>query len=118
MKVFLFDPNTGRRGKQIDDVKMIDWAGKSYDYCVDNGMVEPILWFVEPTWRSNSCQVTIHLDAGIGHAGHEKSYRREDDWVCFCMGEWTCGTDTSWQWIVLPPSNLIKLIPKVYEAMA
>jgi len=108
MKVFTYDPTTGRRGKQVDDVRIASWCSTGVEYATENGMIEPID-FVSPVGFGSNSEVTVHIDAGITDDKYnDVSYRHETEWRCFCLGEWVAGTGPGeWQWAILPPSSLI-----------
>lgn len=109
MKVFEFDPTTGRRGELLDQRKRAGWGDCSIKFAVDQGVIEPIE-FVEPTW--NNCDITCHVDAGVeiwrGADCEFKSYRHPTKWLCFCTGQYTSGYDKGmWVWWILPPGSAV-----------
>ena len=116
MKVFKFNPKTGERGEQIDEVKMRGWTWQGVDYQVEKGFIEPIE-YVKPEGRDNE-NWTAHVDAGITvfEDGESKdvSYLR-DEWICFCTGEYRTGMGQyrekhgTWEWVILPPKSAIKV---------
>ena len=101
MKIFKFNPITGKRGEQIDNVGLIEWTAESVKYMIGEGRIAPIKHNT-PNDTSNAEWVT-HIDAGRG----DVSYLR-DEWICFCQGQYFTGTRPGvWNWIVLPPKSLI-----------
>ena len=107
MKIFHFDPTTGRRGEFIEHVRRMSWASTGVAYATENGDIAPIE-YVEPVGFGGNAEVTIHTDAGLtDNQGNDISYRHDTEWHCFCQGEMVCGTDTYWDWVILPPSNLV-----------
>jgi hypothetical protein len=94
VKVFKFDPITGRRGELIEHVKRASWAA-GFDKAHAG---QEFVGF------GADSEVCVHVDAGIGIGEDEQSYRR-DEWVCFCLGCWQTGTpgEEHWEWVVLAP---------------
>jgi hypothetical protein len=92
MKVFKFDPTTGKRGEQIAEMQV-------------------------PTLLQNLDQASCVLPtAKSSKPGHEatwevctKLFDREmrpitfPEPVCFCIGKLTAGTDTAWHWYAYLP---------------
>lgn len=103
MKVFNFDPITGKRGELIDNRKIITWTGQGVEYQVKNNIIEPIECVLPKS--NDSTNYTLHVDAGIGLIGDEVSYRDKNEFRAFCFGQ-DLATKV-WEWVVLPPSNLI-----------
>lgn len=112
MKVFAFDPTTGKRGKQIGERKLNMWTAESLDYMVREGYVEPID-VVLPADRHDA-EHMVHVNAGITLSnGEDVSYADPEQWVCFCYGKWGTPADGyRWKWIILPPSNAVKRTAK------
>ena len=116
MKIFKFNPKTGTRGEQIDDVKRAGWTWQSVDYQVKNGMIEPIDCVIPEVSHE---KWTLHVDAGATHFNKDEerlvdeSYLR-DEWICFCLGEYRAGQGQyrekhgTWEWVILPPKSAIK----------
>ena len=111
MKVFEFDPATGRRGALIDNRRIASWGDCSITFAVGEGQIAPIE-HVEPDWHN--CDVTCHIDAGIevcrpGESIEFVSYREPDKWICFSTGQYTSGLEQGmWDWWVIPPTSAIK----------
>ena len=94
MKLFDFDPKTGRRGELVGTAKRIDWTS------------EYLPGAPEPVGFGSDAEVTVHRDAGIGIGEDEHSYRHPTEWRAMCMGNWHMGGDVyRWTWVVLPPLN-------------
>lgn len=111
MKVFKFDPATGRKGEQVDTRGVANWCDCSVEFAVEKGQIEPIEC-AKPLLGRDS-EVTIHTDAGreyVVKGGKliSNSYQHSTDWLCFCTGRYRSGLDEgTWVWVVLPPSRLI-----------
>jgi hypothetical protein len=119
MKVFKFNPKTGKRGEQICEIKRPD--GMSFDYDRTDVVVPSryqnrdgdfVEWRVAYMIQDRQCQ---EIDLG-------------DEWVCFCTGYTTglsdsqfarltgqarpadCTPDFSkeWEWVIYPPTSLRK----------
>jgi hypothetical protein len=87
MKVFKFDPATGKRGEQILEVPRFHYyANMERASCALPKNTN------DTTWRV----VTKVED----RQGNEVKFTEP---VCFCTGQMTCGTDTSWEWIAYLP---------------
>ena len=108
MKVFSYNPVTGTRGEQIDNIKRASWTDQSVDFQVSHNIIEPINCKVPSVRRQ---EWTVHVDAGIsGEDLKGISYQR-DEWICFCLGEFICGEDEGvWDWVILPPKSAVKSI--------
>ena len=85
MKVFEFDPVTGKRGALIEEIS-------------------------RPTGTSNmkmlSCKLPQQPDSEWRVATEVERGLEKLSWdrpVCFCLGQMTAGTDTSWWWIAYLP---------------
>lgn len=111
MKVFEFDPTTGRRGELIEHRKRAGWGDYSIEFAVEKGIIEPIEGYATPTW--NNCDITSHIDGGIevyrkGEPIEFVSYRHPTKWLCFCTGQYQSGLDKGvWDWWILPPDSAI-----------
>jgi hypothetical protein len=124
MKVFAFDPKTGRRGEHLRDVKRTCWTGSGYDYDHSRGLVESID-FVMPQQRPG-VNHTVHMDAGgqadINGKFVEWSYLC-DEWITFCSGKIgkrlpNGEIDGDWEWVILPPKSLIKRTQAWHDKVA
>lgn len=118
MKVFAFDPKTGRRGEHLRDVKRTGWTGCGYEYSLNRGLVEP-LDVVMPQQRPGVSH-TLHLDAGAQAVIEGKleswSYLC-DEWITFCSGKIgkrlpNGEIEGDWEWVILPPKSLVKRTPE------
>lgn len=94
MKVFTFDPATGRRGSApLGDVRCAGYSNRH--------RLSPVL--PRPTQDTNWVAASAASDtrnqpitaAQFGQPA-----------ICFCIGQITCGTDTAWEWVALidPPA--------------
>lgn len=104
MKIFEFNPTTGRRGDIIDQRRIPEWHDQSVRYQVGAGLIAPIE-FAEPVGFGRDAEVTVHVDAGR----RETSYRMADQWICFCSGH---RSDGLWIWAVIPPTSAIQALPQ------
>ena len=89
MKVFEFDPATGRRGAQIGDIQVPSALGNpGMAKCTLPRAARDTRWSVatEAFDRNNE---RIEFDRP----------------VCFCMGQWTAGEETTWHWYALLPQD-------------
>lgn len=113
MKVFTFDPTTGRRGRDALSVAArYSYASTSVEFAVENNQIEPIE-FVKPNGFGGNTEVVVHIDAGItNNQGEDISYQHETEWRCFSGGEMQVGTDTYWDWVVIPPASAIITIDR------
>lgn len=110
MKIWELNPVTGKRSELLNDRSYcVSWTSCSYNYAVKQRLIEPIEGFKIPKGNQTH-RVTLHIDAGIRDRGVNKSLLHETKWVIFCQGLMSCGEDSFWEWIILPPKNLIKKI--------
>lgn len=98
MKLFAYDPSTGKRGELLDVVKGGTWGGTGVKYCIANGMMRDMGWLV-PASRPG-VNHTMHTDGGY----LDTSYQREDQWVTYCIGKCRYGINDPevWEWVILP----------------
>lgn len=105
MKIFSYDPKTGKRGNLIDDLERASYSSCSVNHLIRKGLMKDMGWITGDF--GPDAEVTIHEDAGVGFGDKTVSYRREE-WVCFCIGFWRTGSQETWQWIVLPPTSALE----------
>lgn len=106
MKIFSYDPKTGKRGAQIDNLERASYSSCSVDYLIRKGLMKDMGWITGDFGPDT--EVTMHEDAGThDRDGKAVSYRREE-WVCFCTGCWRTGDQETWQWVVLPPKSALE----------
>lgn len=86
MKVFHFDPSTGKRGE------LIEVRGMAYSTSNPQGLRAKLP-------KANDQDWSVATEAA-DHNGQPIKYQIP---VCFCLGQLTCGTDTSWHWVALLP---------------
>jgi len=87
MKVFEFDPATGSRGSLICEIARPDaFSNRSGKTCVLPKMPESD-WTVADKLEDRRGNAVIF-----------------DRPVCFCMGQWTAGADTTWEWVAYLPN--------------
>ena len=87
MKVFEFDPATGARGALIGSMPRPDFvANPAGATCV--------------LPKSKDADWMVATKA----ADRENKPVVFDRPVCFCLGQMTAGTDTSWHWVALLPA--------------
>lgn len=100
MKIFEYDPKTGKRGAFIKNVERASWASCSVRHEISQGNLRDLGW-VTGNFGANT-DVTIHVDSGVmNNDGSDTSYLC-DQWICFCTGEWKTGMKTEWVWTILP----------------
>lgn len=85
MKVFEFDPATGKRGDLIGNVRVFGTANPTMAKCS------------LPRRPGADWSVATKL---FGRNNDEIKFDRP---VCLCIGQFTAGTDTSWQWVAYLP---------------
>jgi hypothetical protein len=87
MKVFKFDPATGKRGEQISEVpRFFAYSNMGGASCVLPKHSKDTTWSVATKVEDRQ--------------GNEVTFAEP---VCFCMGQMTCGSDTNWEWIAYLP---------------
>jgi hypothetical protein len=89
MRVFHYNPETAQKGALIGDIP--------YAHATSNKSgVNPLLPVrAGQDWRA------------ADHAAYlDGSPLRFDTPVCFCLGEFTCGTDRAWHWVALVPARI------------
>lgn len=87
MKVFAFDPTTGKKGDYLMD-------SFSPHFLSNMDRVSCTL----PKWPDSDWMVATKM---TDRNNKEIKFDRP---VCFCMGQWTAGTDTAWQWVAYIPN--------------
>lgn len=107
MRIFYWNPKTGRYGEEIEQRPLASWTDQSLEHATREGLVAPIV-YAAPAGFSAKSNVTVHLDAGRTTADGDGSYRHATEWCCFCLGEWNAGEDSAWEWVILPPANLVR----------
>lgn len=101
MKIFSYDPETGKRGTQIGEAPVASWGSYSVEYLISQGKMKDLGWVTGDFGPGT--ETTIHVDAGnFDKDGNSTSYRRDDVWVCFCTGHWGQGNRQHWEWMILP----------------
>jgi hypothetical protein len=104
MKVFKFDPKTGKRGEQIDTIARPSTFGQSVEFAQSQG-VQTHLSFVKPS-NTDSQVWSSHIYMGREDATGELVVSEYDTWVCCCSGECNgqpTSTGTAWVWHIIPP---------------
>ena len=87
MKVFEFNPSTGERGSLIAEIARPDSVGNiSRKSCILPKMVDANWMVADELKDRNNRPITF------------------DRPVCFCLGQWTAGTDTAWEWVAYLPN--------------
>lgn len=95
MKIFSYDPQTGKRSGILRESKVASWTNQSLKFQTDGGFYKsPEAPLARPYFGKDTT-ATIHVDAGC-----DASYLDDHLWVCFCLGKFTPGD--IWQWVVLP----------------
>ena len=89
MKVFEYNPFTGVKGALIAEIARPDALSNRYQAtCVLPNFTPDQSWII-------ATEATDHKNNPI----------KFDRPVCFCLGQWTAGEDTAWQWVVLLPMH-------------
>lgn len=89
MKVFKFDPATGKKGEQIADIPRPDAiSNRNAIDCVLPKNTDSITW--------STCTKIEN------RKGDEITFSEP---VCFCHGLWRAGTNESWEWYALVPTK-------------
>ena len=103
MKVFEFNPATGRIGDFIEHRKVAGWGDCSLEFLARNGKTVPP--YILP-YREGA-EFTCHVDGGIEKVTADGiefvSYRHPTKWIAFCTGQWQAGEgEMIWDWWILP----------------
>lgn len=110
MKVFKFDPQTGKRGEQIDDIRRPSTFGQSVEFAQSQGK-QTHLAFVKPS-NTDSQVWSSHLYMGCEDKTGTLIVSEYDAWICCCSGECNgqpTSTGMAWVWHIVPPyKELIK----------
>lgn len=86
MKVFEFNPSTGKRGAFLEEMNRPDAIGNPAGVRCKLPVMPDAQWIVA-TELSDRNNKPMAFDRP----------------VCFCLGQWTAGTDTHWQWVAYLP---------------
>ena len=110
MKVFKFNPETGKCGELIDNIRRPSTFAQSIEFAQSKG-VQTHLEFIKPS-DTESKVWSSHLYMGRDDATGELVCSEYDTWVCCCSGE-SNGQPTksgmAWVWHIIPPySSLTK----------
>ena len=91
MKVFKYDISRSQKGDFIEDIQRPHSTG---GYVVGSDVTPPRHNTATTSWR-------VIGDAGYNHNKPNLAYPFP---VCFCMGQFTCGTEAPiWEWVILLP---------------
>lgn len=85
MRVFKFNPATGQRGDQIDDVRVFGTSNMEMVSCVTPKQPD-----------ADWCVATKLFD-------RDNNEIKFNEPVCLCLGQFTAGTDTAWHWVAYLP---------------
>ena len=101
MKVYAYNPNTGKRGEYIEQRECASFTSGSVKHAISQGKMKDLHWVTGNFGKD--AEVIIHVDAGVsGRDGKDVSYVG-DRWICFCVGQWLIGQQAPvWQRVVLP----------------
>lgn len=89
MKIFAYDPNTAKRGEQIGEMPRIHaYSNRDRKTCKLPRHNSDTQWTIATSLEDRNCQPV-----------------QFEQPVCFCLGQFTCGTDTSWEWVVYLPES-------------
>ena len=87
MKVFEFNPETGARGSLIREIPRPDAvSNRSGKKCALPKMIDANWMVADELKDRNNRPITF------------------DRPVCFCLGQWTAGEDTAWEWVAYLPN--------------
>jgi hypothetical protein len=89
MKVFEFNPVTGRPGPQVTDILVPQFLSNPRAAKCKLPKDGP-----DTNWTI----ATVALDRNNERVAFDRP-------VCFCIGKLTAGTDTAWHWFALLPEN-------------
>lgn len=89
MKVFTYDAVNGCKGEQIADIQRPD------------ALMNPDMASCVLPKSCNDTQWSVATKA-LDRTSHPIRF---DQPVCFCLGKFTAGQDTHWQWYVLLPQD-------------
>lgn len=89
MKVFAFNTEEGSRGTEV----------LGHVNCCAYGNTKRISLPKLPRSLDTDWQVADHAEDRAGNPITATQFGQKA--VCFCIGQLTCGTDTSWNWVVL-----------------
>ena len=106
MKVYSYDPITGKRGEYIESRACASFTAGSVKHAIAQGRMKDLNWVTGDFGKDS--EVIIHVDAGVsGKDGKDVSYVG-DKWICFCVGQHFIGQqEPVWQWVVLPSKQAI-----------
>lgn len=90
MKVFAFDPKTGKRGKEVLGSVNCQATGNRSRATCKLPRHNP----ADTTWT-----VADHAEGTRGAKILPEAFGQ--DAICFCLGQMTAGTDTTWEWVAL-----------------
>lgn len=107
MKIFEYDPKTGKRGAFIKNVERSSWADCSVEHEISQGNLLDLGW-VTGNFGENA-EVIMHVDSGVMDSNGKDTSYLCDQWICFCTGEWKIGTGTKWVWAILPSIQDLEL---------
>lgn len=106
MKVFAYDPTTGKKGAFIENVPCVTWSGKFVSPMIENGQLKDLGW--KTMSMGANTEVKMRLEGGTGGCGDDSvNYRKEDQWVCYCEGLFTVGQTSEWHWTILPSTKAL-----------
>jgi hypothetical protein len=93
MKVFKYDVSRSQKGDFIEDIQRPHSTG---GYVVGSDVTPPRHNTATHSWR-------VIGDAGYNHNKPNLAYPFP---VCFCMGQFSCGTEAPiWEWVILLPAK-------------
>lgn len=90
MKVFAFDPATGKRGQEvIGNVNCQGYSNSTRPACK-----------IPPHNKATTNWVVADAASGRGCTPITPEMFGQEA-ICFCIGQMFCGTDASWEWVAL-----------------
>jgi hypothetical protein len=107
MKVFKFDPQTGKRGELVDEIRLPSCYGQSIEFAQSKGVQTHLSCTMPKSYGDTRWESHIYM----GRDDDEGNFvpQQYDFWVCCCSGR----ENGTWVWNVIPP---YKALTKKSEA--
>lgn len=97
MKVFKFDPKTGKRGELIDEIRLPSTFGQSIEFAQSKGVQTHLSYTLPDSYGDTVWESHIYMGRDDDEGNLVTS--KYDCWVCCCSGKW----NDEWVWNVIPP---------------
>lgn len=89
MKVFEFDPMSGKRGQMICEMPRFHaYSNREGKRCTLPKADNDTMWNIATRVEDRNGKLVV-----FEHP------------VCFCLGQFTAGQDTTWEWVVYLPES-------------